>query len=1157
MWRKSILWPISIAIFLLDIVNSTPSVLLSSPFDNFRIECPHYSGAQRLSIRMIESQGMVRQDTVFALSCNHISELYPWWGMPREVQDAEREDCRYSGLFDPILETKLNATCRPREYLAGIARLSDTRIQMECCRMRSRDETGCVEQRFVKPKGTDGRLEIEYNAKLINAFAIEGDVFRVRFCDLAQRTISSIREDTTTVRPRTTANSQISPSTPNPNESTLLPQEDTQDLQSFSGPKRVIKIQRISSLSRNGNWETTSSTSTTTDAPTTQEITTTEVTTTTTEMTSESTQIQHENSDINPNPISPITAPELNEGDNKTSLPSVNESVTQEKPNDLIESPKVDPIKEAAIKQKSQLREIEGNVNESNVNSQTIRDSEQRAAPQQMDPNSVEVAASERTKETSFPTAKDYENVEEATADLMKSLAGMMEARQEAKNIISRVKAAGLAQTAQHESEEFAERMLKEIEGNGDPAKADDLLKHSMEVLAELDNMNQGVDAAGDDSKEGNSQINAEHKGGEATAWPNNVPTNHEIKAEDVETKHNSTEVKAIQAVPSSPPEQETSTAEFTPTILSVAITDAPFRNQEHSVRINPVGTTILQKKDDEVEDISIEKPASEVRFEQSPNPVTTTTEVEQIKFERSRADKNIADLSPITLPPIEQFPTPPPNSQARPPPQPRLLAELPIRPIPRRRLLKAKIHTTTPPSTSVSPKQSPKKDAGEEYDDEAESSMSTTTEPPTTRFPTTTRIPLYRRKLLERTSTIASPPTSYEWHPPRRTKKLRVSAALDHSNQPRSKSSGLTIDEETDESPFDSTRREAHEEVQKVEEHADSRRKSASEEELNTRKQLNEFVSDTSIDVFGGGVRTAAIGTGSSRFDKSPEIPRFDKQSPFDFPTEIRRAPRPHISEVLPQSVGKIARSRARTPTEQAIMDLVFFSPEDEHIAANREHFGKDIVKSISRDGTRNYIPADNMPVKMPDIIVYDTLDQKNLPPLVKKGGTPTKSRTGITNNLVEMQETTVSTTQTTTTTVPSTTATLTMSSSLKPVKMQPFTSIPQIAELDPKVAVETETEQPYEDEMWTRRTTMQPSPTAAPYDLAKFYYLPRPKRPAKEKVLTFCNKENAVRDQNNLIIACGGDNDIWTPSRCPPGTDCFVSADSTFRICCAVASG
>lgn len=54
---------------------STPSVLISSPFDNFRIECPRYSGAQRLSIRMIESQGMKRQDTVFAISCNHINEV--------------------------------------------------------------------------------------------------------------------------------------------------------------------------------------------------------------------------------------------------------------------------------------------------------------------------------------------------------------------------------------------------------------------------------------------------------------------------------------------------------------------------------------------------------------------------------------------------------------------------------------------------------------------------------------------------------------------------------------------------------------------------------------------------------------------------------------------------------------------------------------------------------------------------------------------------------------------------------------------------------------------------------------------------------------------------------------------------------------------------
>ncbi|KAF7634269.1 hypothetical protein Mgra_00006347 [Meloidogyne graminicola] len=39
------------------IVDSLASVLISSPFDNFRIECPQTSGAQRLAIRMVESQG--------------------------------------------------------------------------------------------------------------------------------------------------------------------------------------------------------------------------------------------------------------------------------------------------------------------------------------------------------------------------------------------------------------------------------------------------------------------------------------------------------------------------------------------------------------------------------------------------------------------------------------------------------------------------------------------------------------------------------------------------------------------------------------------------------------------------------------------------------------------------------------------------------------------------------------------------------------------------------------------------------------------------------------------------------------------------------------------------------------------------------------------
>ena len=56
-------------------VNSLASVLISSPFDNFRIECPQTSGAQRLAIRMVESQGQKRQDTVFVLSCQQIGDV--------------------------------------------------------------------------------------------------------------------------------------------------------------------------------------------------------------------------------------------------------------------------------------------------------------------------------------------------------------------------------------------------------------------------------------------------------------------------------------------------------------------------------------------------------------------------------------------------------------------------------------------------------------------------------------------------------------------------------------------------------------------------------------------------------------------------------------------------------------------------------------------------------------------------------------------------------------------------------------------------------------------------------------------------------------------------------------------------------------------------
>lgn len=88
--------------------------------------------------------------------------------------------------------------------------------------------------------------------------------------------------------------------------------------------------------------------------------------------------------------------------------------------------------------------------------------------------------------------------------------------------------------------------------------------------------------------------------------------------------------------------------------------------------------------------------------------------------------------------------------------------------------------------------------------------------------------------------------------------------------------------------------------------------------------------------------------------------------------------------------------------------------------------------------------------------------------------------------------------------------------------------------------------------------------------YDLRNFYHTLKPKQPPpKEKCrhsftqlefaldLTFCTKEVAIHDENNLVVACGSELEVWTPSRCPPGSDCFIAPDSTYRICCPVYTG
>ncbi|CAG9530169.1 unnamed protein product [Cercopithifilaria johnstoni] len=177
------------------VVHTLQNPLISAPFDNFRIECAKSSGAVRISARMVGSQGFIRHDIVLAIVCERVDELYPWHNVPTGIAELEREDCYYSHLFDPIVDTESLYTCRPREYISGITRLSDTRVQVLCCRLRTRDETNCKEKEFAKPIGSDPRTEVYHRNQLINSIAVEGNNYRVRFCDLTPRAIGLIYDD--------------------------------------------------------------------------------------------------------------------------------------------------------------------------------------------------------------------------------------------------------------------------------------------------------------------------------------------------------------------------------------------------------------------------------------------------------------------------------------------------------------------------------------------------------------------------------------------------------------------------------------------------------------------------------------------------------------------------------------------------------------------------------------------------------------------------------------------------------------------------------------------------------------------------------------------------------------------------------------------------
>uniref|UniRef100_A0A0N5B4S6 Uncharacterized protein n=1 Tax=Strongyloides papillosus TaxID=174720 RepID=A0A0N5B4S6_STREA len=192
-------------ILLIQLPLSLPVVLVSTPFDNFRIECPQRHGVQRLNIRMAESQGYKRTDAVFSISCGNIQELSPWDTIPDAISDMEYESCHYTEGFDPILEKHKNITCGARKYLSGITRISGTKTSLMCCKLRTRDVSKCEEKEFEKPLGSGRFVEIQYEGMLINNININNDVYSVRFCSFMPRAVGFIYDEaaTSTLSPTT------------------------------------------------------------------------------------------------------------------------------------------------------------------------------------------------------------------------------------------------------------------------------------------------------------------------------------------------------------------------------------------------------------------------------------------------------------------------------------------------------------------------------------------------------------------------------------------------------------------------------------------------------------------------------------------------------------------------------------------------------------------------------------------------------------------------------------------------------------------------------------------------------------------------------------------------------------------------------------------
>lgn len=208
-----------------------------------------------------------------------------------------------------------------------------------------------------------------------------------------------------------------------------------------------------------------------------------------------------------------------------------------------------------------------------------------------------------------------------------------------------------------------------------------------------------------------------------------------------------------------------------------------------------------------------------------------------------------------------------------------------------------------------------------------------------------------------------------------------------------------------------------------------------------------------------------------------------------------------------------------------------IFAKPIEEEITTTQMP-----PSSIShKDGERYFTPVDNKPMKVPGLIlVKKTVVSLNIleTSMFVQDEHPKKLTFLRNKQTLPVQQQLVPMTE------PSTTTTEISTPIYTTTEIPSTTTISQIEEIPVEQISQKE---------------------QARYNPLNFYHTIPPHRQLiheKVQILTFCTKDAAIRDENQMVIACGVDDEVWQPSRCPISTDCFTSPDSLYRICCPVGS-